>query len=89
MLPQARVFDNLAVRKAVRRKLRGTWPAWRRRLASGAPATAGDLIKSRPRRFQHFPDSSRGSVNDNGNWQPGTLCGPPGIAWDWPNGNSP
>eukprot|EP00955_Chlamydomonas_euryale_P075896 362486-Chlamydomonas_euryale.AAC.1 len=32
------------------------------------------------RRFQHFPDGPWGLVNANGNWRPGNLCGPPGIA---------
>eukprot|EP00955_Chlamydomonas_euryale_P064336 358949-Chlamydomonas_euryale.AAC.1 len=51
-LPRARLFDNLAVLKAARKKLRGTWPAWRRRLASEAPGNARDHLESCPRGFQ-------------------------------------
>eukprot|EP00955_Chlamydomonas_euryale_P118240 366526-Chlamydomonas_euryale.AAC.1 len=45
-LPRARFFDNLAVRKAVWKKLQGTRPAWRWRLASEAPGNAGDHLLS-------------------------------------------
>eukprot|EP00955_Chlamydomonas_euryale_P109802 365956-Chlamydomonas_euryale.AAC.10 len=69
-------FDEVAVRK----KLRGIRPAWRRRLVSEVPGNAGDHLKSCPRRFQHFPDSPQGSVNANGHRQPGNLCGPPGVS---------
>eukprot|EP00955_Chlamydomonas_euryale_P117168 366458-Chlamydomonas_euryale.AAC.23 len=57
LLPRARLFDNLAVRKAVRKKLRGTLPAWRRRLASEAPGKAGDHLERCPQRFQGFSTS--------------------------------
>eukprot|EP00955_Chlamydomonas_euryale_P007421 78796-Chlamydomonas_euryale.AAC.1 len=66
-IPRARLFDNLAVRNAMQKKLRGTQPAWRRRLASKAPGNAGDHLQSCPQRFQHFPDGLRGCVNANGN----------------------
>eukprot|EP00955_Chlamydomonas_euryale_P094518 364864-Chlamydomonas_euryale.AAC.8 len=76
------MFDNLAVRKGVQDKLRGARPSWCRGLASEAQGDAGDHLESCPLRFQHFPDGSRVSVNDNGNWRRGIcvdLRGSPGI----------
>eukprot|EP00955_Chlamydomonas_euryale_P000525 5924-Chlamydomonas_euryale.AAC.3 len=65
--------------------VRGTRPAWRRRLASETPGNAEDQLESCPRRFQQFPDGPWGSVNANGNWRPSFVI--PGNLR--PNGNSP
>eukprot|EP00955_Chlamydomonas_euryale_P038834 351219-Chlamydomonas_euryale.AAC.4 len=78
-LPWAWLFDNLAVHKAVRKKLRGTRLAWRRGLASEAPGSAGDHLESCPRRF-HFPDGPRDSVSTNGNLAAGEFVWTSGIA---------
>eukprot|EP00955_Chlamydomonas_euryale_P116075 366395-Chlamydomonas_euryale.AAC.14 len=60
----------------------GDLPAKRR-------ATPGTISKAVPGGFNTSPAVPGRSVNANGNWRPGKLCGPPGIAGDLPYGNGP